>query len=1061
MKSVFKFFTERHLLANALAAMILLVGLYSLFQINREEFPNMDTGMVTVRATYRGASAEDVELQVTNKLEDALNSIVGIKRMSSTSRENSAMIFMQLDEDADSDDVYAEIVDAIAGVNSLPDDVEPRVSQMNPGMRSIMQFGLSSQTLEYRELREYAHELEKKLLDVPGVAQVGLNGYLAREVRIEVSSDDLMRYGISLNDVTQAIAAHNVRTASGTLETPTGEKNVITLARFENPMDVGEVIIRSYASGGVLRVKDVATIADTFKEQSVQRRINGRSAIVINVTKSPNADIIRTADAVNALIEQEKASLPPDTIDFLVTRDDSNNIRDKFNIVKNNGAIGLILVLLTLTAFLSLHTSIWVAMGIPVSLMGVMIILPIFNVELDSITMSAMVLVIGIIVDDAIVIAENIFQHRERGEAPLEAAVNGLHEVAMPVFTTIATTILAFIPMFFIKGMLGRFIYVVPLTVIVALSASMLESYFILPAHLLPGLHGNKHKKIGRAWFRPVRDAFERLLHTLLPLRYVWLFTACLLLAGALYYGTTNLRFVLFARRGGTIDTIRLTIELPAGTPIETTVARVEELERIIATFPKTEIAAYESTIGAGGFREAEGTQRARVTLYFPPSSELTRSIEEINRDVQAKTVHVEGLTTGRTWRGFSTGEAIEILVKGGSKAARSQAAEDVMTFLGGIPGVSDLDRDDKIGNEELILHPKFALLTRYGLTVSDIAQNVRTLSEGQIATSTRYGDEDVDFRVVLQEGNRLSSDSFQQIKITNRQGETINLAEVVDFELHSGLYAIYHEDGEPTITITGDVDEDALTPLEVMEVVEEHFNFQRMRAYPAVRLDIGGEAADSRQAMFDILLSFLLAVAGIYFLLMLLFESLTQPFIVLITIPFGIIGVILAFILHGITQASFFASIGLVGLAGVVVNDALVMVAHLNHLRRQYKGRDMTAIIAEGAANRLRPVILTTVTTVAGLMPLTYGIGGEDAMMAPMAMALGYGLLFATPITLLLLPCLYLIRHDFEVLFSRIFRRQAALEFDVQQHIMEEVPDTLVLEESFNPATKFDQGEG
>jgi multidrug efflux pump subunit AcrB len=740
-----------------------------------------------------------------------------------------------------------------------------------------------------------------------------------------------MRYGISMSDVTQAIAAHNVRTASGSLETPTGEKNVITLAQFESPTDVGDVIISSYDSGGVLRVKDVAEIYDDFREQSTQRRINGRPAIRFSITKSANADIIRTADAVNALILKEKESLPPNSIDFLVMRDDSKNIRDKFNIVKTNGTLGLTLVLLTLTAFLSFHTSIWVAMGIPISLMGVLIVLPLFNVELDSITMSAMVLVIGIIVDDAIVIAENIFQHRERGEAPLEAAVNGLHEVAMPVFTTIATTILAFIPMFYIKGMLGRFIYVIPLTVIAALTASMLESYFILPAHLLPGLHGGKRKQIGRRWFRPIRDAFERFLNTILPLRYVWLFTACLLLAGALFYGATNLRFVLFARRGGTIDTIRLTLELPSGTPAETTLARVVELEQIIATFPKTEIVAYESTIGSGGFRDTEGTQRATMTLYLPVSSELTRPVEEINQDVQAKTAHVEGLTTGRTWRGFHTGEAIEIQVKGGSNAARTQAVEDVMAFLSGIDGVSGLDRDDKVGNEEIFLRPNFALLSRYGLTISDISQSVRVLSDGQVATSTRYGDEDVDFRVVLQDGNQLTLNSFHQIKITNRQGVSINLDEVVDFELHAGLYAIYHEDGEPTTTVTGDVDEDIITPLEVMAIVEDQFTFQHMRAYPGVRLDIGGEAADSRQAQIDIGVSFGLAAVGIYFLLMLLFESLTQPFIVLITIPFGIVGVILAFILHGITQASFFAGIGLVGLAGVVVNDALVMVAHLN----------------------------------------------------------------------------------------------------------------------------------
>jgi multidrug efflux pump subunit AcrB len=279
-----------------------------------------------------------------------------------------------------------------------------------------------------------------------------------------------------------------------------------------------------------------------------------------------------------------------------------------------------------------------------------------------------------------------------------------------------------------------------------------------------------------------------------------------------------------------------------------------------------------------------------------------------------------------------------------------------------------------------------------------------------------------------LQEAYRKDADYLKQVKISNSQGELINLEEVADFMIQPGLYAIYHEAGDPTITITGEIDESVVTPLEVMAIVEDTFNFDAMRQFPGVRLDIGGEAADSKQAIVDLLLSFGIAAIGIYFLLMLLFNSLTQPFVVLITIPFGVAGVVWALALHGITQTSFFTGIGVVGLAGVVVNDALVMVDHLNDLIRRRKDKDMLAVIAEGAADRLRPVILTTVTTVFGLIPLTYGFGGEDAMMGPMAMALGYGLLFATPITLILLPCLYMIREDLHALpvkVKHILRRR------------------------------------
>ncbi|MCP4406111.1 MAG: efflux RND transporter permease subunit [bacterium] len=1017
MKALFKFFAERHLLANAMTVMVVLLGAYSLFTINREEFPNADTGRVIVRTTYSGASAVDVELEVTNKLEDALKNVTGIKTMSSTTRDNSSSITIKISEDEDQDEVYDEIVEEINGVNDLPDDANtPRIFMMNPKMKPIMELGLMSAKLSYRELRNYAHEFEKKLLELPGVAEVKLSGYRDREVRIEVSPDKLMKYEVSLNQLIQTVSARNIRASGGSIDSPGEQKNVITLAKFGDPLEVGEVILKSYASGAMVMVKDVASIHDDFAEIGTIKRINGLPTISARITKSASADIIRTNDGIKAMIEAERRSIPPETLTFSIIDDDSTAVREKFEIVKMNGAIGLVLVFVILAIFLNMKVSFWVAVGIPISLLGTLMLLPFFDVELDSLTMAAMVLVIGIIVDDAIVIAENIFQRREKGESPLEAAVNGVNEVALPVFTTVATTILAFIPMLFIKGMMGKFVYVIPLTVIIALTMSMLEAYLILPAHLLPSLWGGKNQKIGRGWFRPIRRRFEGLLRTMLPLRYVWLTLACAVFAASILHAGNSIKFKLMAR-GKNVESLRITMEMPLGTELESTSEKMREIEAIMATFPKNEIRSYSASIGSsGGFRGVQSEHFGVLTLYLPSASELMRPVNSIVADVRRQTASIQGIeriTIGVSRRGPPTGEAVEIMLKGANADTRDAAVKEIMAFLNGIQGVSDLERDDKAGKDEIVIRPNYALLARYGLTVSDVAQTVRTTYEGTTATSTRYGDEDVDFRVILKEAYRKDTDYLKQLKISNTRGELINLEEVAEFTVQAGLYAIYHEEGEPTITLTGEIDESFVTPLEVMAMVEQEFNFNKMRQYPGVRLDIGGEAADSRQAIVDILISFGIAAIGIYFLLMLLFNSLTQPFVVLITIPFGVAGVIWALALHGITQTSFFAGIGVIGLSGVVVNDALVMVDHLNDLIRRRKDEDMSALIAEGAADRLRPVILTTITTVFGLIPLTYGFGGEDAMMGPMAMAMGYGLLFATPITLILLPCLYMIRED------------------------------------------------
>ena len=477
--------------------------------------------------------------------------------------------------------------------------------------------------------------------------------------------------------------------------------------------------------------------------------------------------------------------------------------------------------------------------------------------------------------------------------------------------------------------------------------------------------------------------------------------------------------------RGKNVESLRMTLEMPLGTDLEHTSEKMRELEAIMAGFPKNEIRSYSASIGSsGGFRGVQGEHYGMLTLYLPSSAELARPVNDIVADVRQQTDSIQGvesITIGVSRRGPPTGEAIELMLKGANADTRDAAVKDIMAFLSGIQGVSDLERDDKSGKDEIIIRPKYSLLARYGLSVSDVAQTVRTTYEGMTATSTRYGDEDVDFRVILEDAYRKDLDYLRHLKISNNRGELINLEEVSDFTMQPGIYAIYHEEGEPTISITGEIDESFITPLEVMAMLEQEFNFDRMRQYPGVRLDIGGEAADSQQAIGDLLLSFGIAAIGIYFLLMLLFNSLTQPFVVLITIPFGVAGVIWALALHGITQTSFFAGIGVIGLAGVVVNDALVMVDHLNDLIRHRKDEDMLALIAEGTADRLRPVILTTVTTVFGLIPLTYGFGGEDAMMGPMAMAMGYGLLFATPITLILLPCLYMIREDLHSVPARV----------------------------------------
>lgn len=1020
MRNIFTFFAKRHLLANVLTLALLCLGTWSLFNLNRQEFPNIDTGSVSVTTTYRGASPHDVELNVTNKLEDSLKIVSGIRSLTSTSIENKSSINIEIEEDEDVTKVYNDIMDAVNSTKDLPSDADDPDVHMRDPNKTAMRIGISSEKLTYKEIREYAKQFQKKLLDLPFVATVTPGGYRDREIRIEVSMDKMMAHEISLKDIRDAINSRNIRSSGGSLESYTDQKNVITLSRFTNAEQVKDVILRSNEQGSIVYLKDIADVYDDFVSLTEIHRINGNSTIALTIAKKDSADIIDTVKSIKNFIEIEQKTLPD--ISFMILRDDSASVKQKFEIVKNNGIIGLILVIFVLAIFLNMRTAFWVSMGIPTSLFGVLILLPVFGVELDSLTMAAMVIVIGIIVDDAIVIVENIYRHFEEGKNAINATIEGTMEVALPVVTTVTTTIIAFIPMFNIDGMLGKFIYVVPLTVILALIVSLLEAFFILPAHILPGLDHNSRLKTESHWFRPVKKNFEGLLKTILEYRYTCIFIAISIMVCSILYSSNYIKFRLFDRNR-VVDSIDITITMPIGTSLQATSTKATEFENILKTFPKSEISSFYLVVGRGGRRSDAGKHMAALTLFPATDAKITKPINLIIDDIRKKLDTIGGPQDFRiatTTRGPKSGSPLEVLVKGPDGEKRDMAVAEVMTYLQKMAGISGIELDNKAGKKEIAIKPDYTLLARYGIKAMDLAQTVRLAYDGEIATVTRFGDEDVDFRVIMQKDFRQSLEHLKMLKIPDAQGNLIDLGKIARFYTKPGIFAIYHENGEETVTIAADIDEDQITAIEVLNDVKNKFNFNFMKKYMGIRIDVGGEAEESRAMLHNIIISFILAIAGIYALLMLQFNSITQPLIVMTAIPFGVMGVIFAYGLQGLMHINMFAGVGIIGLIGVVVNDSLVMVDHLNFLGSLKKGKNWIEVIAMGTSNRLRPVLVTTITTVAGLLPLAYGIGGEDSMMSGMAMSMGWGLLFATPITLILLPCLYMVWEDVQNIFNR-----------------------------------------
>ncbi|MCP4982430.1 MAG: efflux RND transporter permease subunit [Gammaproteobacteria bacterium] len=1031
MRSLLLYFASRHTLANVFTLMVVLLGLGTLTHIQRDEFPSVDLAEMVITTRYPGASPQDVELNVTNKIEEELKEVDGLKRVTSFSMENISVVDVKIDLDAkDLDKVKTDVRDAVSRTSGLPPEVDeaPVVREITTATGiPIIEVGLSGD-IPYTKLREYARRAEKALEEIPGVARLRRFGYRDREIHVEMLQDAMEKWQVSGAQIVNAIANRNIRSSGGSFESYTSEKNIVTLAQFETPLEVEDVIVDVTTDGTQVRIGDLAIVKDTFEPEKQRSRMNGQAAISFLVYKKETADIIRTVERIKTFVEQNQHRLPK-SVRIEYSNDISQNVNNRLAVVMSNGALGLVLVLITLAIFLDLRSAIWVAMGIPVALLGTIFLLPMFGAYLDSIALGAMILVIGIIVDDGIVVAENIWRYREQGMAAIDAAVEGASAVFKPVITTLATTGLAFAPMFFMTGTLGDFIYVIPLVVILALVVSFGELTVALPAHLIWGVDEGKFDRTHepkRLDIESIKQVFGSFLERLLHWRYPVIAAAMLMLVAAFWYAERYIDFVLFPTQSA--DSFYVLAELPTGASLDSTSDTMLELEALVEGLPVGEVESYVTRIGShGDFNRGENEHWAYIGVFLTPFATRERSADMIVEDLRTRGSAIDAIKrmvfvidSG----GPPVGRPITIRVVGSDDSLRANLAALVVQRLEAIDGVKDIDRDDKRGKEQISIDIDFIRLADSALTVSDVARNVRLAFDGEIVTSVRYGDEDVDFRVLFEETARSSLDTLADLIIPNARDDFIRLEEVAEFGIEAGPSNVYHFDNERAITITADVIKELTTPLVATSKAIKGIDTDV--DWPGIRLVVGGEAEESSESMGSLVVAFIAAAVGIYLLLLLLFDSTTQPVLVMIAIPFGLVGVIVAFALHG--QAfGFLAMLGVVGLTGIVVNDSLILVNLVNRLGKTHPEINAHERIIGASKTRLRPIVLTSVTTVAGLLPMAYGLGGSDPFSAPMALAMGYGILFATPITLMLIPCLLAVLDDLH-LFSRRFLKRLAV---------------------------------
>ena len=1015
MNSFLDFLVRQKKLALVFSISVIALGLVSLNNIQRDQFPAVDFEIMTIVTSYPGASPEDVEQNITNVIEDELSSVTGIDKFTSTSRAHVSSIVITFSQDvSDLSEIKQEVRNVVNRIKSLPEEVVdlPRVIDRKTSRKSIIKISLSSDEIDYAELRGMVDSIAQSIESIEGVSEVTKDGYLDKEIQIHIDPEKLYQYELSLPQVMSAITQRNQRYTVGSNHNDKNEKTIVVLSKFDAATDVSEVIVKSTFEGLIVRLKDIAVIESGNVEEKSIVRVNGKKGFILRVKKQAQADVITTVDLVKAYMEKMGGKYN-NQLDIFYSSDLSEYVRNRLDIVTNNGLIGLLLVLVVLGAFLSFKTAFWVAVSLPVSLLGTVALLGATGETINLISLAAMILVLGIVVDDSIIVAESIYHYKQTGEDNFKSASHGFKRVIMPVVTTILTTILAFSSMFLMGGMMGKFIYVIPLVIIFALTLSFLEVSLALPAHLA----GSNEKKKEHNWFEYFENKFEVFLSKVLNFHYLVIAIFSITLVISIYFASTQMKFTLFPAVG--VDTINARMTMNTGSSLSNTEAKAKQVEELIYRIVGDDLVSVTTDVGK------YFTHKAKMTIELLPASERDKNSKEILKSLKASANEidqVEKLKFSVRRPGPPQGEDVEINLISQAGSENLQAANKLEQILLNIPGVDNVNRDDEPGKDRIEVKLDFEKMARLDIDFSTVNRYLRAAFTGIDVTNIREGQNDVNFRLYL--GDLEKSEVFiKSLKVVNKNGRVIPLVNFSSIRQIVGEPDFNHYNGLRSIMVSASVNDEKTSTSEVMK--EALLQLDLDKNFPSVRAISEGGAKETAKSMDSFKQAFLMAIVGIFLLLVLLFNSYSQPLIILSAIPFSVIGVIWAFFLHG-EALSFFAILGVLALVGVIVNDSLVLVSHLNYLKdKALEKLTIHQWIVKGVKDRLRAVVLTSLTTLAGILPLAYGLGGTDYLLQPMALALGYGLLFGTLMTLILLPCLYLMNVEFITWLEKLKKKR------------------------------------
>jgi len=1030
MKPIAEFSVKHSLFVNLLSVFLVIAGLFSMFNLKREAFPNVSYDMVTIATVYRGATSEEVERLVTTPLEKELKEVDNIDEMSSVSDEGLSTIAMKMNPDVeDKRKVVDDVQKAVDRVTDLPVDTEePLVTEITSKEIPIIVISLSG-SLPEGKLQKYAEDLEDEFLDIDGVASVSRRGFRDREFWVQPDLNKMRKYYVSFDEIVESLKERNIGLPAGKIKTPDTAFSVKTSGEFYTKEEIENVVIRSNAEGKLLKIKDLAVVLDTFEEENTINKTEGTRSISLVVVKREKGDAIKVVENVGKAIKVFKTTAPKE-LNIKKFFDLSFYIKRRLNVLRSNGMFAIIFVVVILFLFIQPRAAIFTTLGIPIAMLTTFWIMDLGNMSINLISMFGLIIVLGMLVDDGIIIAENVYRYVEEGMPPEEAAIKGAGEVMAPVLATVCTTIAAFTPLMFMGGLIGRFVKQIPLVVCIALGASILEAFVILPSHLAdfvkpmqPSKNAQgKHKE--NKWLKAVINKYEILLNAALKYRYLVCVSILGVFIAALVVANLFMPFILFGARG--VEQFMIRAEAKVGTPLNKMNELMSPIEDMVLNMPAEYLDTFETQVGIlveeGGHDPTvrRGSNLAQVNVYLTPSQTRDKTASEIVNEYRPKLAKIKGfekLYFREMTEGPPVGKPIYIRIRGEEYATINEIVAKVKDYLNSIKGVKDITDSYDLSDKEFQVIVNEETASAAYLSVGQIASSVRNAFEGTVATSIKptKAEEEIDVRVRLPQHQRNRTDIFDSLVIANKFGKLIPLKSVASIKQAQGLRSTRHLDGKRFVSVSAEVDINTITSSEANALIKDEF--KRMDTdYIGYSVRYGGEEEETQKSMQSLLSAFLLAFLLIFLILATQFNSLVQPFVVMLAIPFGLIGVVFGLFIHG-ESISFLALLGVIGLMGIVVNDSIVFMDFINKLRTQGVAR-RDSIIQAGRL-RFRPVMLTTLTTVAGIGTVAYGIGGKDPFLQPMGLTITWGLIFATGLTLLIIPCIYAIIDDITEKFT------------------------------------------